>query len=64
MQAYMFRMYLEFARLMSPDRDSGKMDFVLPSRDMPVPGETKPMPLIENAADALAEAEAIPIGAR
>lgn len=25
MQAYMFRMYLEFARVVSPDRDNGKM---------------------------------------
>lgn len=62
MQAYMFRMYLEYARLMSPDRDTGKMDFILPSRDKPVPGETKPLPL-ENAADKLAEAEALPIPA-
>ncbi|KAI5453780.1 cryptococcal xylosyltransferase 1 [Naganishia albida] len=29
LQAYMFRLYLEFARVMSPDRDNGKMDFVL-----------------------------------
>lgn len=28
MQAYMFRLYLEFARLVSPDRDTGKMDYV------------------------------------
>lgn len=62
MQAYMFRMYLEYARLMSPDRDTGKMDLILPSRDKPVPGETKPLPL-ENAADKLAEAEALPIPA-
>lgn len=29
LQVYMFRMYLEYARLTSPDRDNGKMDFVL-----------------------------------
>lgn len=28
MQAYMFRLYLEFARVMSPERDSGKMDYI------------------------------------
>lgn len=30
LQTYMFRLYLEFARVMSPDRDNGKMDFILP----------------------------------
>ncbi|ORY32933.1 hypothetical protein BCR39DRAFT_522439 [Naematelia encephala] len=29
LQTYMFRLYLEYARLVSPDRDNGKMDFVL-----------------------------------
>ncbi|ODN80875.1 beta-1,2-xylosyltransferase 1 [Cryptococcus amylolentus CBS 6039] len=28
LQAYMFRLYLEYARLVSPDRDTGKMDYV------------------------------------
>ncbi|OCF60907.1 beta-1,2-xylosyltransferase 1 [Kwoniella mangroviensis CBS 10435] len=32
LQAYMFRLYLEYARLVSPDRDNGKMDYILPGQ--------------------------------
>ncbi|KAK4688087.1 beta-1,2-xylosyltransferase, partial [Tremellales sp. Uapishka_1] len=32
LQVYMFMLYLEYARLISPDRDNGKMDFVMPRR--------------------------------
>nr|ODN93002.1 beta-1,2-xylosyltransferase 1 [Cryptococcus depauperatus CBS 7855] len=28
LQAYMFRLYLEYTRLISPDRDNGKMDYI------------------------------------
>ncbi|KAL7421975.1 cryptococcal xylosyltransferase 1 [Cryptotrichosporon argae] len=43
LQAYMFRLYLEYARMVSPDRDSGKMDFELQEwhRD-PVPAAEDP----------------------
>ncbi|WWD17085.1 beta-1,2-xylosyltransferase 1 [Kwoniella shandongensis] len=34
LQIYMFRLYLEYARLVSPDRDNGKMDFKLPHRSV------------------------------
>jgi hypothetical protein len=59
MQAYMFRLYLEFARVASPDRDTGKMDYVYEEAAIPA---SLPLPM-ENAAEALAEAEAVPIGA-
>lgn len=63
LQTYMFRLYLEYARLMSADRDSGKMDFILPARSTPGKGlgENKPLPVLENAAEAVAQAEALPI---
>lgn len=40
LQIYMFRLYLEYGRLMSPDRDNGKMDFVMQEwhRDKPTHG--------------------------
>lgn len=34
MQAYMFRLYLEWARLTSPNRDTGEMDYQLPERHL------------------------------
>ncbi|OWZ65552.1 beta-1,2-xylosyltransferase 1 [Cryptococcus neoformans] len=34
LQAYMFRLYLEYARLTSPDRDNGKMDYI-PTQERP-----------------------------
>ncbi|EIW70562.1 beta-1,2-xylosyltransferase 1 [Tremella mesenterica] len=40
LEVYMFRLYLEYARLISSDRDNGKMDFVLPlNPDVPMPDE-------------------------
>lgn len=49
LQIYMFRLYLEYARLMSPDRDNGKMDFVMQEwhRDKPGVGDVEGMPGID-----------------
>ncbi|WOO80670.1 Beta-1,2-xylosyltransferase 1 [Vanrija pseudolonga] len=65
LQAYMFRLFLEYGRLIHPDRDSGVMDFVLQDyhKDNKEPehehkeGEKKEG---ENAADELNKEEAIP----
>lgn len=63
METYMFRLYLEWVRLLSPDRDTGIMDFILPARQArPVPGESKPLPFKDHAGSELAEADALPIG--
>ncbi|WVR06845.1 beta-1,2-xylosyltransferase 1 [Kwoniella sp. DSM 27419] len=43
LQSYMFRLYLEYGRLVSPDRDNGKMDFVMPAKhNVPVAAAVVP----------------------
>ncbi|ORX35699.1 hypothetical protein BD324DRAFT_631296 [Kockovaella imperatae] len=46
LQAYMFRLYLEYARLISPDRDNGKMDYVHTQKHVeePITGPTEVLP--------------------